>query len=108
MISLLDHNLPLQVITVLLSSFIFICILEGFGYASLRLIKLAMYPFDKKELFNPGLVLRIFIGGLFYTLVFFAVGLVGLITKTSVLIISFGIPILAFIIVQRWQELKTE
>jgi hypothetical protein len=108
----MDNNLFLQIIVVLLGMFAFAVILEGFGFALQKIISPILRRMDKAASpYNDPLV-RIFLGGLFYTLVFLALGGVGLITKASVLIVSLAVPILAFILGRRWkaldlQELKT-
>jgi hypothetical protein len=106
MTGLIETHLPIQIIAVLLSTFAFLIIMEAFGYIALRCISLALKRFDKVETNNFGLSLRVFIGGLAYTLIFLAIGAVGVLTKTSVLLVSCLVPILAFIAARRWRELR--
>lgn len=98
----LDHNLLAQLLVVLVGASAFIFILEGFGYSFLQLIR---WVLRKAWPDNLGFSLRLFIGGLFYSLVFFGLGAVGLLTKSSVIWVSLALPILALLVGRRWREL---
>src|SRR4051812_12715361 len=86
--------------------FVFAVILEGFGFALEKIISPILRRLDTAVSPNNGLIVRIFIGGLFYTLVFLALGEVRLLTKASVLGISLAVPVIAFIIWRRHRELR--
>ena len=104
----MDSNLPLQIITVLLSMLVFAVILEGFGFGLLKLIAPFLRRADKASAPDNGLIVRTFLGGLFYTLVFLALGEVRLLTKDVVLGVSLAVPVLAFIAGRRWRELSPQ
>ncbi len=107
MISSLDSNLVLQVITVLPSILIFALVLEGFGYVLLKILSPILRRFDGSTPTTNGIV-RIFVGGLFYTLVFLALGELRLLFKPLVLGVSVAVPILAFVVGRRWKELNRD
>ncbi len=98
----------MQIIVVLFSTFIFALILEGFGYTLLRLLSPVFRRLDGSKDNPPvtNIVIRIFLGGLFYTLIFLLIGLVGLMISGFVLGVSLIVPTLAFVFGRRWQELS--
>jgi len=104
----IDSNLALQLLVVIASSIAFIFILEAFGFIGLGLVKIVARTFNQEEMEDREFlfVLRTFVGGLFYTLVFFSLGVFGLITKQSVLVISIATPVAAFFIGRRWRGLS--
>lgn len=102
----LDGNLFLQIIIVFLGIFAFILILEGFGFVLLRILSPILRRMDRATPPSNGLVLRTLLGGLFYTLIFLALGEARLLAKPFVLSFSLAVPFLAFLFGKRWAELR--
>jgi hypothetical protein len=104
--SSLENDLFLQIIVVLLSMLVFAIILESFGFVLQKIVAPLLRQIDKAPSPNNGLIIRTFTGGLFYTLVFLALGEARLLTKAIVLCVSLAVPVLAFILGQRWNEVS--
>src|SRR4030042_3960967 len=98
---MIEQNLLVQIGVVLISALSFLAIIEGYGFTVMRLIDWFLKIFNINKTNNDksfNLVVRFFIGGLFYALAFFFIGLFGLITKQSVVIISILVPVIVFLV----------
>jgi len=105
------YNLSIDFVAGVSLAMFFLIQVEAFGFLFLKIISkiLKKFKFSTQEIDWPGhkVILNIFIGLFFYTVIFFWIGIARILYPGVVIGISLGITLLSFFFCKRWLGIPT-